>query len=58
MFIRPFFCRLNIVFAVHVGLQGTTKPTQYFVVYDEIGFKADELQNFMNAVSYLNTLNE
>jgi len=37
----------------HGGLQGTTKPTHYFVVHDEIGFKADELQNLTNAVSYL-----
>ena len=50
----PFnFCRLNIVFTAHGGLQGTTKPTHYFVVHDEIGFKADELQNLTNAVSYL-----
>ena len=41
MFIRPFFCQLNIVFAAHDWLQGTTKPTHYFVVHDEIGFKAD-----------------
>jgi len=37
----------------HGGLQGTTKPTHYFVVHDEIGFKADELQNLTNAVSYM-----
>lgn len=47
------FCKLNTVFTAHGGLQGTTKPTHYFVVHDEIGFKADELQNLTNAVSYL-----
>ena len=43
---------LNI-FTAHGGLQGTTKPTHYFVVHDEIGFQADELQNLTNAVSYM-----
>ncbi|KAF8153048.1 argonaute-like protein [Crassisporium funariophilum] len=37
----------------HGGLQGTTKPTHYYVVHDEIGFKADELQTLTNAVSYM-----
>lgn len=34
-------------------MQGTTKPTHYYVVHDEIGFKADELQVLTNAVSYM-----
>ncbi|KAK7467442.1 hypothetical protein VKT23_004496 [Stygiomarasmius scandens] len=37
----------------HGGLQGTTKPTHYFVVHDEIKFGADELQKLTNSVSYL-----
>jgi hypothetical protein len=37
----------------HGGLQGTTRPTHYYVVHDEIGFKADELQVLTNAVSYM-----
>ncbi|KAF8895907.1 argonaute-like protein [Gymnopilus junonius] len=37
----------------HGGLQGTTKPTHYYVVYDSIGFQADELQVLTNSVSYL-----
>ncbi|GLB39886.1 putative argonaute family protein [Lyophyllum shimeji] len=37
----------------HGGLQGTTRPTHYYVVRDEIGFKADELQGLTNAVSYM-----
>ncbi|KAJ3789398.1 argonaute-like protein [Lentinula aff. detonsa] len=37
----------------HGSLQGTARPTHYYVVHDEIGFKADELQNLTNAVSYM-----
>jgi len=37
----------------HGGLQGTTRPTHYYVVHDEIGFKADELQTLTNSVSYM-----
>jgi eukaryotic translation initiation factor 2C len=34
-------------------LQGTTRPTHYYVVHDDIGFQADELQNLTNAVSFM-----
>ncbi|KAF9523774.1 argonaute-like protein [Crepidotus variabilis] len=37
----------------HGGLQGTTRPTHYYVVHDEIGFKPDELQVLTNSVSYM-----
>ncbi|KDR77135.1 hypothetical protein GALMADRAFT_66053 [Galerina marginata CBS 339.88] len=37
----------------HGGLQGTTRPTHYYVVHDGIGFQADELQVLTNSVSYL-----
>jgi len=37
----------------HGGLQGTTKPTHYYVVHDEIGFKADALQGLTNSISYM-----
>ncbi|KAF9011911.1 argonaute-like protein [Cyathus striatus] len=37
----------------HGGLQGTTKPTHYYVVHDEIGFDADTIQGLTNAVSYM-----
>ncbi|KAE9400886.1 argonaute-like protein [Gymnopus androsaceus JB14] len=40
-------------FKAHGGLQGTTRPTHYYVVHDEIGFKADELQTLTNSVSYM-----
>lgn len=35
------------------GLQGTTRPTHYYVVHDEIGFTADQLQGLTNDVSYM-----
>ncbi|KAJ7130276.1 argonaute-like protein [Mycena epipterygia] len=37
----------------HGGLQGTTRPTHYYVVHDEIGFTADVLQQLTNSVSYM-----
>lgn len=37
----------------HGGLQGTTRPTHYYVVHDEIGFAADALQKLTNDVSYM-----
>jgi len=37
----------------HGGLQGTTKPTHYYVVHDEIGFGSDSLQGLTNALSYM-----
>ncbi|KAG6848643.1 hypothetical protein H0H93_015297 [Arthromyces matolae] len=37
----------------HAGLQGTVKATHYTVVYDEIGFNADEIQKGAHDTSYL-----
>lgn len=37
----------------HGGLKGTTRPTHYFVVHDENGFKADDLQRLTNDLSYM-----
>jgi eukaryotic translation initiation factor 2C len=34
-------------------LQGTTRPTHYYVVHDEIGFKANEIQGLTNSLSYM-----
>lgn len=37
----------------HGGLQGSTRPTHYYVVHDEIGFDADTIQTLTNSVSYM-----
>ena len=37
----------------HGGLQGTTRPTHYYVIHDEIGIGADQLQCLTNDISYL-----
>jgi eukaryotic translation initiation factor 2C len=37
----------------HGGLQGSTRPTHYYVVHDEIGFNADTIQSLTNSVSYM-----
>ncbi|KAI0767246.1 Piwi-domain-containing protein [Fomes fomentarius] len=37
----------------HGGLQGTTRPTHYYVVHDEIGIGADQLQGMTNDISYM-----
>ena len=36
-----------------IGLQGTTRPTHYYVVHDEIGIGADQLQALTNDISYM-----
>lgn len=36
----------------HGGLQGTSKPTHYHVLYDEIGFSSDQLQGMINDLCY------
>lgn len=36
----------------HGGLIGTTKPTHYYVVCNEMGLRADDLQGLTNNVSY------
>lgn len=37
----------------HGGLQGTSKPTHYYVIHDEIGFTADKLQTLTNNICYM-----
>ncbi|KAG9307964.1 ribonuclease H-like domain-containing protein [Chiua virens] len=37
----------------HGGLQGTTRPTHYYVVHDDIGFNANGIQGLTNALSYM-----
>ena len=58
-FLQGDYCSLKLFislmsrFLAHGGLQGTTKPTHYYVVHDEIGFSADNLQGLTNALSYM-----
>ncbi|GAB2285235.1 hypothetical protein Dimus_019688 [Dionaea muscipula] len=37
----------------HAGLFGTSRPTHYHVLLDEIGFSPDELQNLTNSLCYV-----
>ncbi|XP_031487467.1 protein argonaute 1B-like isoform X1 [Nymphaea colorata] len=36
----------------HAGIQGTSRPTHYHVLYDENGFSADQLQVLTNNLCY------
>ncbi|KAK9289497.1 hypothetical protein L1049_007652 [Liquidambar formosana] len=37
----------------HAGKLGTTRPTHYHVLLDEIGFSIDDLQEFIHSLSYV-----
>ncbi|XP_023637185.1 LOW QUALITY PROTEIN: protein argonaute 8 [Capsella rubella] len=37
----------------HAGKFGTTRPTHYHVLYDEIGFNTDNLQELVHSLSYV-----
>ncbi|KAM0859754.1 hypothetical protein ACQ4PT_046986 [Festuca glaucescens] len=37
----------------HYGMIGTTRPTHYHVLHDEIGFSPDELQELVHSLSYV-----
>jgi len=37
----------------HSGLQGTTRPTHYYVLHDENNFSAEDVQNLTYRLSYL-----
>ncbi|KAL8542091.1 hypothetical protein ACS0TY_003087 [Phlomoides rotata] len=37
----------------HAGMIGTSRPTHYHVLHDEIGFSPDELQDFVHSLSYV-----
>ncbi|XP_068651672.1 protein argonaute MEL1-like [Aristolochia californica] len=36
----------------HAGIQGTSRPTHYHVLWDENGFRADSLQTLTNSLCY------
>ncbi|XP_004298218.1 PREDICTED: protein argonaute 4A-like [Fragaria vesca subsp. vesca] len=37
----------------HAGTLGTSRPTHYHVLYDELGFSADDLQELVHSLSYV-----
>jgi len=37
----------------HAGMTGTTRSTHYHVLHDEIGFSADDMQEFVHSLSYV-----
>ncbi|XVF68614.1 hypothetical protein PTKIN_Ptkin11bG0015700 [Pterospermum kingtungense] len=37
----------------HAGMIGTTRPTHYHILFDEIGFSADDLQELVHSLSYV-----
>nr|AGS47796.1 argonaute 9 [Salvia miltiorrhiza] len=37
----------------HAGMIGTTRPTHYHVLLDEVGFSPDELQELVHSLSYV-----
>ncbi|KAK4492323.1 hypothetical protein RD792_003126 [Penstemon davidsonii] len=37
----------------HAGMIGTTRPTHYHVLLDEVGFTADDLQELVHSLSYV-----
>ncbi|XP_061993550.1 protein argonaute 4A-like [Rosa rugosa] len=37
----------------HAGMIGTSRPTHYHVLYDELGFSADDLQDLVHSLSYV-----
>ncbi|CAI0397258.1 unnamed protein product [Linum tenue] len=37
----------------HAGMIGTTRPTHYHVLLDQVGFQADDLQELVHSLSYV-----
>ncbi|GAA0158071.1 translation initiation factor [Lithospermum erythrorhizon] len=37
----------------HFGAIGTTRPTHYHILYDELGYNADDLQELVHSLSYV-----
>lgn len=49
---QPFFC-VTFYTLLSLSKQGTTRPTHYHVLLDEVGFSADELQELVHNLSYV-----
>ncbi|KAI4308285.1 hypothetical protein L6164_031375 [Bauhinia variegata] len=37
----------------HAGMIGTSRPTHYHILYDEVGFSPDDLQELVHSLSYV-----
>ncbi|KAI4382180.1 hypothetical protein MLD38_008177 [Melastoma candidum] len=37
----------------HAGMIGTTRPTHYHILYDEIGYSPDDMQELVHSLSYV-----
>lgn len=54
-----FYCCLILAFLLYCiwsvlfSWQGTTRPTHYHVLLDEVGYSADELQELVHSLSYV-----
>ncbi|PIN23080.1 Translation initiation factor 2C (eIF-2C) [Handroanthus impetiginosus] len=50
--ICDFQCN-NFYMSAHAARIGTSRPTHYHVLLDEIGFSSDDLQEFIHSLSYV-----
>jgi len=41
------------IFVGYAGMLGTTRPTHYHVLFDEVGFSADDPHELMHSLSYV-----
>ncbi|CAL0301773.1 unnamed protein product [Lupinus luteus] len=44
---------VDFYLCAQAGMIGTTRPTHYHVLHDEIGFSADDLQELVHSLSYV-----
>jgi hypothetical protein len=40
------------IFVRYAGMIGTTRPTHYHVLFDEVGFSVDDTQELVHSLSY------
>jgi len=48
----PLALSLSLPWVPFIALQGTTRPTHYHVLLDEIGFSPNDLQELVHSLSY------